>query len=88
MIKANVSGERVSIAANGTLKDILADSCRIINAVYTTLLRTNPDVGEAYKAVMQGAMNDPESPIWQANEQDGAVMVDMAELKRQMEEGQ
>lgn len=86
MIKANVSGERVSLAANGTLEDILFDSVRIINAVYTTLLRTNPDVGEAYKSVMQGVVNDPKNPIWQANEQDGSVMVDMAELKRQMEE--
>lgn len=86
MIKANVSRERVSLSVNGTLEDILPDTCRMINAVYTTLLRTNPDGSKVYKSVMQGAVNDPESPIWQANEQDGAVMVDMAELKRQMEE--
>ena len=86
MIKANVSRESVSIEANGTLEDILTDSARMINAVYTTLLRTNADGSKVYKSVMQGAVNDPESPIWQANEQDGAVMVDMAELKRQMEE--
>ena len=86
MIKANASGERVSLEANGTLKDILDDSCQIINAVYTTLLRTNPDSANVYKSVMQGAVNDPESPIWQPNEKDGAVMVDMAELKRQMDE--
>lgn len=86
MIKANVSGERVRLEANGNMKEILADSCKMINAVYTLLCRTNPDVGEAYKSVMQGAMIDPESPIWQVNEKDGAVMVDMAELKRQMEE--
>ena len=85
MIKANVSGERVSLKANGTLKDILADSIRMINAVYMTLLRGNPGAAEVYKAVMEGAVNDPKSPIWQANEQDG-VVVDMAELKRQMEE--
>ena len=86
MIKANVSGEMVSLEAHGTLKDILCDSARMINAVYTTLLRTNPDGSKVYKSVMQGAVNDPKSPIWQANEQDGAVMVDMAELKRQMDE--
>ena len=86
MIKANVIRESVSIEPNGTLEDILTDSARMINAVYTTLLRTNPDGSKVYKSVMQGAVNDPESPIWQANEQDGAVMVDMAELKRQMEE--
>lgn len=85
MIKANVSGERVRLEANGTLEDILVDSARMINAVYTTFCRTDPDVGEAYKSVMQGAMPDPESPIWQANEQDG-VVVDMAELGRQMED--
>lgn len=85
MIKANVSRERVSLEANGTLEDILVDSARMINAVYTTLRRSNPDVGEAYKAVMQGEVNDPKSPIWQANEQDG-VTVDMAGLKRQMED--
>lgn len=85
MIKANVSREMVSLEANGTLAEILADSCRMINAVYTTLRRNNPDVAEAYKSVMQGEVNDPESLIWQANEQDG-VTVDMAELKRQMEE--
>lgn len=86
MIKANVSRERVSLEANGTLVDITVDSCRMINAVYTTLRRNNPDVAEAYKSVMQGEVNDPESLIWQANEQDGAVIVNMAELKRQMEE--
>lgn len=85
MIKANVSRKRVSLAVNGTLEDILTDSCRMINAVYTALRRNNPDVGEAYKSVMQGAVNDPESPIWRANAQDGET-VDMAELKRQMEE--
>lgn len=86
MIKANVSRERVSLAVNGNMTEILADSCRIIKSVYTTLLRVNPDVAKVYKSVMQRAMNNPESPIWQANEQDVAVMVDMAELKRQMEE--
>ena len=85
MIKANVSRERVRLEANGTLEDILVDSARMINAVYTTFCRTNPDVGEAYKSVMQGTMIDPESPIWQANEQDG-VVVDMEELRRQMDE--
>ena len=85
MIKANVSREMVSIEANGTLKDILADSARMINAVYMTLLRGNPVGAEVYKLMMQGAVNDPESHIWKANEQDG-VVVDMAELKRQMEE--
>lgn len=85
MIKANVSRERVILEANGTLEDILADSCLMINAVYTTLLRGNPAGAEVYKSVMQGAVNDPKSPIWQANEQDG-VTVDMAELKRQMDE--
>lgn len=84
MIKANVSSERVSIAVNGNMTDILADICRMINAVYTTLLRGNPAGAEVYKSVMQGAVNDPESHIWQANE-DG-VVVDMAELGRQMEE--
>lgn len=88
MIKANVSGERVSLATHGTMKDILCDSALIIKAVYTTFCRKNPDVGEAYKSMMQGVVSDPESPIWQVNEQDGDVMVDMAELKRQMEEGQ
>lgn len=85
MIKANVSREMVSLEANGTLVDITGDSCRMINAVYTTLRRNNPDVAEAYKSVMQGEVNDPESLIWQANEQDG-VTVDMAGLKRQMDE--
>lgn len=85
MIKANVIHESVSLAVNGTLADIMVDSCRMINAVYTALRRNNPDVAEAYKSVMQGAVNDPEIPIWQANEQDG-VVVDMAELGRQMEE--
>ena len=86
MIKANVSREMVSLDVNGTLVDILTDSCRMINAVYTTFCRNNPDVAETYKSVMQGAVSDPKSPIWQANEQDGAVIVDMAELKRQMED--
>nr|DAQ40830.1 MAG TPA: hypothetical protein [Caudoviricetes sp.] len=86
MIKVNVNSERVSIEAKGTLKDILADSSRMINAVYTTVRRNDPDVAEVYKLVMQGAVNDPESPIWQVNEQDGAVVVDMEELKRQMNE--
>ena len=85
MIKANVSRERVSLKVNGTMKDILDDSCQMINAVYTTFCRNSPDVAKAYKSLMQRMVNDPESPIWQANEQDG-VMVDMAELKRQMEE--
>ena len=86
MIKANVSRERTSLAVNGTLEDILNDSWRMINAVYTSFFRQDPDVAEAYKAVIKGVVNDPESPIWQVHKQDGAVVVDMAELKRQMEE--
>nr|DAG05691.1 MAG TPA: hypothetical protein [Podoviridae sp. ct6BA50] len=86
MIKANVSRERVSLEVNGTLEDILTDSCRMINAVYTSFFRKGPDVAEAYKAVIKRMVSDPESPIWQAYEQDGAVIVNMAELKRQMEE--
>lgn len=85
MIKANVSRERVSLEANGALEDILFDIARMINAVYTALRRNNPDAAEVYKSVLQSAVSDPESPIWQANEQDGWT-VDMAELGRQMDE--
>lgn len=70
MIKANVSGERVRLEANGTLKDILCDSARIINAVYTTCCRKNPVGAEAYKSVMQRVVSDPESHIWQVNEKE------------------
>lgn len=85
MIKVNINSERVSLNAKGTLEDILFDGCRMINAVYTTLRRNNPAFAETYKSVMREAVNDPESPIWQADEQDG-VVVDMEELKRQMDE--
>ena len=56
MIKVNVNGGRVRLEANGALGDILADTCRMINAVYTILLRTNPGIAEVYKSVMQGAV--------------------------------
>ena len=88
MIKAVVEKRSVHIRLEGGVEEILADMARLIHAAYSAISKQNARFGRVYRDILLDVLDDPESPVWTLCDDYKSVLVDMAELKRQMEEGQ
>lgn len=86
MIKADVERNVVHLVVGGGGVEILADTARLLRATYSAISKQNPRFGRVYRDLLLDVLNDPESPVWTICDDDKSVLVDMAELKRQMEE--
>lgn len=84
MIKAVVEKSGVHLMLEGRGEEILADMARLIHAAYSAISKQN--VGRVYRDLLLDVLDDPESPVWTICDDDKSVLVDMAELKRQMED--
>lgn len=85
MIRAVAEKSKVRLMVDGGGVEILEDTACLIRAVYSAISKQNPRFGRVYRDLLLDVLNDPESPVWTIF---GDDEVDMAELKRQMEEGQ
>ena len=86
MIKAVVNKNGVHLMVEGRGVESLVDTVRLINAVYSAISKQNARFGRVYRDLLLDVLNDPESPVWTICDDDKLVLVDMAELKRQMED--
>ena len=88
MIKAVVDHNEVNLLLDGNGATILNDTARLVSGIYSSMARRDAQLGESYKNVLLAVLVAPDSSVWEVCSTDRAVLVDMAELKRQMEEGQ
>lgn len=90
MIKVRVDGGDIWLELDGDLLDIVEDTAKAIHAIYATLQSGDRrENAEIYRQKVTGMLSDPKSVTWDTDEDTtDAWLVDMAELKRQMEEGQ
>lgn len=88
MIKAVVEKSSAHLMVEGGGVEILEDTSRLIHAVYSAISKQDTRFGRVYRDLLLEVLDDPESPVWTICDDDKSVVVDMAELKRQMEEGQ
>lgn len=61
----NENGNVKELAAQGSMKDLLAESAYLLTAVYSMLARRDKAAAEIFKVSMMVAVGDPESPVWQ-----------------------
>nr|DAO81208.1 MAG TPA: hypothetical protein [Caudoviricetes sp.] len=61
----NENGTVKELAAQGSMKDLLAESAYLLTAVYSMLARGDKAAAEIFKVSMMMAVGEPESPVWQ-----------------------
>ena len=61
----NENGNVKELAAQGSMKDLLAESAYLLTAVYSMLARGDKAAAEIFKVSMMVAVGDPKSPVWQ-----------------------
>lgn len=61
----NENGNVKELAAQGSMKDLLAESAYLLTAIYSMLARRDKAVAEIFKVSMMMTVGDPESPVWQ-----------------------
>ena len=50
--------------ANGTSKEIMAETAALIAVVHQNLNNENPEAAKGYKNALIGVLLDPDSPVW------------------------
>lgn len=90
MIKVRVDRGDIWLEVDGDLLDIVEDTAKAIHAIYATLQSADSrENAEIYRQKVTGMLSDPQSVTWDTDEDTTDTwLVNMAELKRQMEEGQ
>ena len=90
MIKVRVDGRAVWLECDGDLQDLVVDTEHAIHSIYAMLKASGGnESAEGYREGITRVLTDPQSATWVMDDDVQDVWtVDMAELKRQMEEGQ
>ena len=88
MINVRVDGGDIWMELDGDLQDIVEDTAKAVHAIYATLQSADSrENAEIYRQMVTGMLSNPQSVTWDTDEDTtDAWLVDMAELKRQMEE--
>lgn len=86
MIKAIVEDGKVYLTLEGGGVEIVEDTACLIRAIYSTISGQDPKYSKVYRDLLLGELDDPESPVWKIFGDGKSALVDMEELKRQMEE--
>lgn len=74
-------GKVTELAAQGSMKDLLAESAYLLTAVYSMIARRDKAVAEIFKVSMMMAAGDPESPVWKNIEPDCLSIVQRVKPK-------
>ena len=72
----NENGNVKELAAQGSMKDLLAESAYLLTTVYSMLARGDKATAEIFKVSMMMAVGDPESPVWKNIEPDCLSIVE------------
>ena len=79
MLKCEVNHDRgsdaaVAIEACGSLADQILDTLLVVNAVYSSLAKHNPETAEKFKMVLMLELLDPRGQAWKmAESQRGTI---------------
>lgn len=77
----NENGNVKELTAQGSMKDLLAESAYLLTAIYSMLARRDKAVAEIFKVSMMMAVGDPESPVWKNIEPDCLSIVQRVKPK-------
>lgn len=70
MLKININKkkDRMKIQVAGTGREIMVETCFIIETIHRHMHQQNPEAAVAYKNHLLGVLLDPKSPVWQTSE--------------------
>ena len=87
MLKAIAKrGTGTKIEIDGSLMDTVQDIAMIIHAVYDALSKQEILSGKIFRQILMDALNDDKCPVWELNDAEATVMVDLSELARRLRE--
>ena len=87
MLKAVVNKETgVNIEITGSILDTIRYITAIIHAVYSILSKQGTIEGKAFRTILVGILKDNECPVWELDDAEPSVVVDLAELAKQLRE--
>lgn len=76
MLRINIGTDGKDIVmASGTLADISAEICVVINDLYQKMKQDAPAAAKAFKAGIVHAVTDPENPVWSEELRAGFAMM-------------
>lgn len=87
MLKAVAKrGTGTNIEIDGSLMDTVQDIAMIIHAVYDALSKQEILAGKIFRQILMDALNDDKCPVWELDDAEPSVVVDLAELAKQLRE--
>lgn len=92
MLEIKISGDtktgKCQAAAHvcGDLEQIIEESGIAINAVYKGVAKNRKENAKLYRKAMIARLTDPESPVWGLGPAENESFIDLAEMRRQMED--
>lgn len=63
-IKKTGRGHGIRLKADGTAKELMAETAAVIAMVYQNINKENPEAAKGYKNTLIGVLLDPDSPVW------------------------
>lgn len=76
-------GRRVSIVAQGSIIEILADVGQVIGGVHMQLKRSDPALARVYRHELIRLLTDPETPLWNDDPNAEGVMIITPKFKEE-----
>ena len=65
MLKCKIKkGGTIRVKATGTAKDIMAETCAMIQEIYRNINRQNPEAAKGYKNSLVVTLLRADSPVW------------------------
>lgn len=88
MLKAEVrtsggGGSNTTIAASGTLVELVAEVGCVIAGVHSHLMRNNPNAARLFRRELINLLTDPETPAWEGASNAKGIMITIPKTKEE-----
>ena len=80
---AERGGGGVTIVAQGSIIEIMADVGQVIGGVHMQLKRSDPVLARIYRHKLIRLLTDPETPLWNDDPNAEGVMITMPKFKEE-----
>lgn len=78
-----MGGGGVTIVAQGSIIEIMADVGQVIGGVHMQLKRSDPILARIYRHELIRLLTDPETPLWNDDPNAEGVMITMPKFKEE-----
>ena len=75
------SGATVAIEACGSLPDQILDTLLVVNAVYSSLTKHDPETGNKYRMILLMELLDPKGQAWIPQDSESGIIASIKSPK-------